>query len=328
MIRRILLLVLVILLISPVFFYFQFQPASKIRWGLNFSIEQASYLGFDWRQMYVEILDDLKPKRLRIMAYWEILEPVPGRFNFGDIDFLLEEAEERNVQAILVLGQKQPRWPECHHPAWYENLTVPEQQAAVLAMLQTAVNHFKPFSSIRAWQVENEPFFPYGPRCGSVPKDFLKQELALVKSLDARPIVVTDSGEKGDWLRTAFAGGEVFGSTMYRQVYHDKKQRYIRYPIPPALYRLKAGIVKTFSNIDEFIGVELQGEPWFATDVFQTPWARQAELMNPRIFSEYVEYARRVGFAENYFWGVEWWYWARAQGHPELWDSAKQILSD
>lgn len=315
------------LLVLAGFFYWQFRASAEIEWGLNFSIRQAEYLGFDWQKMYLDILDDLKPKRLRVVAYWQNLEPEPGQFTFQEFDELMLEGRKRDIEIILAVGHKLPRWPECNHPAWYENLSKAEQEERWLLMLEKAVSHFREFDVVVAWQVENEPFFPFGPECESVPRNFYEKELGLVKSLDKRPIVVTDSGEKGAWLPTALMGGEIFGSTMYREVYHHERQKYIKYPVPPALYRIKAGMVKTFSRIDRFIGVELQAEPWFATNVFDTPWQRQQELMNPEIFMENIEYAKKVGFAENYFWGVEWWYWAMQQGHPEMWEAAKTLMN-
>ena len=310
------------------FFYLQFKAEKNPAWGVNFSIPHAQYLGLDWKKAYLEILQDLGPRRLRIPAYWELVEPQQGQFSFSDIDFLVSEAGKRGARIILVVGYKQPRWPECHEPEWVRIQNEKIKNQNLLDYIKTVIEHYKDSPTVYAWQVENEPYFPYGPDCGSVPADLYKRELALVKSLDTRPLIVTDSGEKGAWLPTAWAGGDIFGSTMYRKVYHHKKQKYVSYAIPPALYRIKAGLVKAFSNIDEFIGVELQAEPWFATDVYQTSWEKQAELMNPQIFSDNAEYARRVGFAENYFWGVEWWYWAKNQGHPEMWEAAKSIINN
>lgn len=297
-------------------------------WGVSFSILHARALGFDSQKMYLDILNELRPKRLRLMAYWEVLEPERGRFDFADFDYLLGEAQARGIEVILALGQKLPRWPECHHPVWYDKLSAPQQEEATLAMLGAAINHFKDFGAITAWQIENEPFFPYGPECYGISRELYQKELDLVKSLDARPIVVTDSGEKGAWLPTAWAGGDIFGSTMYRKVYHHKKTKYIAYRIPPVLYRMKAGMVRIFSSVNQFIGVELQAEPWFVTDALSTDWKRQEELMNPKIFLDNMEYARRVGFAENYFWGVEWWYWAKSQGHPEMWEEGKKVINN
>jgi len=319
---------LIIVALLAAFFYFRFKPAEDIAWGVNFSIPQANYLGFDWEKMYLAILDDLTPQRLRIMAYWEILEPERGEYKFDDIDFLLAEAGKRDIPVILVLGHKQPRWPECHHPDWYEGLSDDEKEEALLAVLGASVEHFKKYDSISAWQIENEPLFPYGPDCRIVKFGTFRKELALVKSLDDRPMVVTDSGEKGAWLPSTWAGGDIFGSTMYREVYYDQKQKYVKYPIPTALYRVKAGMVQTLSRVDKIWGVELQAEPWFETTVHETPWERQKELMNPDKFAANVAYATSVGFEENYFWGVEWWYWARQHGYPEMWEAAKKLMSE
>jgi hypothetical protein len=50
--------------------------------------------------------------------------------------------------------------------------------------------------------------------------------------------------------------------------------------------------------------------------------------MNPSIFYDNINYAKKSGFKEHYFWGAEWWYWAKAQGHSEMWDSAKNFLTN
>lgn len=307
--------------------FMSFRPTREPKWGVSFSVSEASYLGFDWQKMYTEILGELQPKYLRTMAYWELIQPEKDKFNFSEIDRVLLEAKQRGIQVILVVGRKQPGWPECHEPEWVRSLDSSLQRDRLMEYIQKTVERYRGNESVSGWQVENEPFFAYGPHCAAIPRELFEEELALVKSLDSRPIIVTDSGEKGAWLPTAWAGGDIFGSTMYRNIYHDRKQKYIKYPIPPVLYRLKAGLTKVLSGADKFIGVELQAEPWFATNIFETSWEAQAALMNPAILKEYVDYAKRVGFGENYFWGVEWWYWARSQGHPEMWEAAKLIFN-
>ncbi len=308
--------------------FFQFSPAKEVTWGLNYSILQAQFLGLDWQKNFREVLTDFRPKILRIPVYWQTVERERGKFNFADYDYLLGEARKNGAKVILVIGLKQPRWPECHEPEWVRNQKLNIKSQKVLEYIREVVLHYRNNTAVKYWQIENEPFFEYGPNCPKISRDFYQQELALVKSLDLRPIVVTDSGEKGAWLPVAMSGGEIFGSTMYRKVYHHQKHKYIRYPIPPQLYRFKAGVVKTFTKADRFIGVELQAEPWFSTDPYHTPWPEQAALMNPEVFWEYIDYARRVGFAENYLWGVEWWYWARNLGHPEMWEAARKIINN
>jgi hypothetical protein len=50
--------------------------------------------------------------------------------------------------------------------------------------------------------------------------------------------------------------------------------------------------------------------------------------MNPKVFSQNVAYARSVGFADNYLWGVEWWYWlAKQKNDWGMWQAAKEAIA-
>ncbi len=323
---KIILGILVFALIGSAYFYFRFRPADEITWGVSYSMGTANYLGLNAEVTYLRMLDELKPKKIRLMAYWEDLEMERGKFNFSQMDWMLLEAEKREVKVLLVVGHKQPRWPECHHPTWYENLDLVQRQEALLSMLEVTVNHFKTFSAISAWQVENEPFFDFGPNCETKRYELVAEEVALVKSIDNKPIVLTDSGEKGNW-HDAASLADIFGATMYRTVYHSRFERYITYPLPPAFYRIRGGILQTFQWQKPIIGVELQAEPWYQSTVFDSPVEKQKELMNPEIFSDNINYARRVGFSENYLWGVEWWYWLEAKhGDSSMLDAAKEVF--
>ena len=49
--------------------------------------------------------------------------------------------------------------------------------------------------------------------------------------------------------------------------------------------------------------------------------------MNAEIFEKNIQYARSAGFAKNYLWGVEWWYYAKTkQGDDSIWQAAKKIM--
>lgn len=329
MIKKIIIVIVIVIVFTLAYFYSLFEPAKQIEWGVTFSPRHAEYLGFDWKTVFIEIINDLKPKHLRLMTYWEDLESTKGKFDFQMNDEMLIEAEKRNIDVILVVGLKQPRWPECHNPAWYNDLPEEEKTSAQLNMVKAAVEHFKSFPAIKAWQVENEPLFSFGPMCPKTDKKLLKQEIALVRSLDQRPIILTDSGELGRWVPLIKTGKpDIFGSTMYRIV-HSPHLGYFKYPLPPAFFRIKAGIVKRFTGISDIIGVELQAEPWFSDDVFRTDLKTQNALMNPIAFEKNIEYAKKVGFRENYLWGVEWWYWqAKRNNDWGMWDKAKQLFAE
>jgi hypothetical protein len=319
------LLALILLFIAVC--YVIYRPAKNPIWAINYSPDQAAYLDHDPEVLLQRILTDLRPQKIRLVAYWENLEPQPGKFDFSKTDRLLDIAEQGNTKVLLVIGHKQPRWPECHHPAWYEHLSVEQQRTALTGMLEVVVNHFKGRAVVERWQLENEPLFDFGLRCPVLPLVDLQEEAALVRKLDSRPIVMTDSGEKGDWFRAA-RYADVFGSTMYRTVHQSRSNKYVTYPIPPEFYRIRAGMLKFWPGANEVIGVELQAEPWFMQDPHDMPLSRQNELMNAAIFKDNVNYAARTGLAEHYLWGVEWWYWLNDnKGEPEMVNVAKEFFN-
>ncbi len=302
-------------------------PQKDIMWGLNFSSVRAKDLGFQPLPLFRTILTDLKPEVIRLPAYWEELEPNQNQFDFSLVDSLLSETDKRGTKVILAVGGKLPRWPECHHPKWYEQLTPEQKDQTLLNMIKQTVTHLKQHPSIGAWQIENEQFFEYGPDCPMVSSKLYKQEIAAIRELDQRPLVGTDSGEKGPWINTAWTGVDIMGATMYREVYLDKKGHYQTYPLPAWTYNIKAGLVRLFSGANKTIGVELQAEPWFISDAQHTSLEEQRQHMNPEIFQQNVEYATKTGFSENYFWGAEWWYWMKQQGDDSMVKAAKQLFN-
>ncbi len=325
---KIISVLLLLVLLSAVYFYFQFKPAQKIEWGVTFSHHEARGLGFDDRTMYLDILNDLNPKKVRLMTYWEDIERTKGKFDFSVIDWQLNEAQKRNIGVLLVVGRKQPRWPECHQPDWFGGLTAADQDQAVLDFIKATVEHVKASPVIKQWQVENEPYFIFGVNCPAISKDLFTKEVALLRSLDDRPIVATDSGDRGGWIPVGRSGADIVGVTLYRLSYDEKYGGYYRYPIPAAYYRVRAGILASLTNIKEVWNVELQMEPWFINGAFNTPLEIQNSLMNPKVFNENIEYAKKIGFAENYLWGVEWWYWmAKKNNDWGMWATAKDLFA-
>lgn len=314
--------------IAAFLYLIQLWPSKHITWGVSYSPVQATSLGLDPKATYSDMLRTLQPKKVRLMTYWDTVEAERGKFTFSDIDAMLKEAGDHHTQILLVVGLKQPRWPECHSPSWYTSLSSEDKQKATLSYIRAMVEHAKASSAVVAWQVENEPFFDFGPNCPTIQRSFLKQEVALVKSLDSRPVLVTDSGELGFWLPVATTGADYFGSTMYRTV-HNQRYGYITYPIPPLAFRLKAGLLRLLVYPKQIVGVELQAEPWFLSDAVHTNIDEQKKLMNKDIFEKNIAYARAVGFADNYLWGVEWWYWlSRNYNDNSMLVRAKQLFQE
>ena len=254
-----LLLIIVELVTFCMLVYFKdFGKGKNPEIGVTFSKAYAESLGLDWQKTYLAIIDDLKVENIRLIAQWNEVEPEFNQFNFNHLDWMIDQAAQRNVKVILVVGRRVPRWPECHDPVWLSPLPAEKIEIEQLKMIQTVVEHFKVKDNIKMWQVENEPFLTEFGECPEFSLSQVKKEIALVKTLDDRPILITDSGELSSWFKTGNLGDK-FGHTMYRSVYSELLG-FSKYMLPASFYRIKAGI--NGLALENVIVAELQAEPW------------------------------------------------------------------
>jgi len=296
-------------------------PAENVTLGVTFSDKYAVSLGLDWREVYISILDDIGVRKFRIPVYWDQVEKKSGVYDWSDVDWMLEEAGKRGAEVILAIGHKTPRWPECHTPKWAKILSEEELQQRVLRIVRREVEHFKDFDNVTLWQVENEPLFHFGD-CPPPDREFLKEEIDLVRSLDDRSIMVTDSGELSTWVRTASLG-DVLGISMYRLVW-NKNLGFLFWPLTPRYYSERIVLVKKV--VDRVIISELQAEPWFRGSFDETSLEEQFETMNLPHLLNTIDFAKRTGADEVYLWGVEWWYWLKEQGNTDFYTAARGLF--
>ncbi len=302
-------------------------PREDVALGMTFSSRYATDLGLDWKETYLALLDDVGVKKMRLPVYWDLVEKDRGSYDYADLDWQLEEARKRQVEVILTIGQKVPRWPECHIPEWAEKDDDVRHQGILHFMTKT-VERYKQDTAVIKWQVENEPFLPFGI-CPAFDVSFLEQEVALVKALDpSRPVLLTDSGELSLWYGAASRGDE-FGTTLYRDIYSKKVGGYFTYPIGPNFFRAKGWLVRTFAKQNHLMVIELQAEPWASGWIVNIPLSEQFLTMNENKLRNNVAYAKQVGFPEVYLWGGEWWYWLKVkQDYPAVWETGKQLFHD
>jgi hypothetical protein len=318
-------LLFLLILFFSLFFIGSVPQADKIAWGVNFSQKHSQSLGLDWKENYLALLDDLNVKNIKLAVHWDLIEPQENQFNFQDLDWQIEKAEEKGVKLVLAIGMKTPRWPECHVPEWAKSKSKQEQQEEILKMLENIVLRYKDSLAVKYWQVENEPLFPFGD-CPWIDKDFLKKEIDLVKSLDKKDrVLISDSGEGSFWIQAAILG-DIVGTTIYRKAWFHQPGFYVNYPFPPIFYARKAQIInKLFDK--EVICVELQTEPWGPKLLYDSPLKEQEKTMNLEQFKANIEFAKKTGLKEFYLWGSEWWYWMKKkQNRPAIWDQAKKIF--
>ena len=315
------------------------DPDRDIVWGVTFSDTYSRALGLDWQKNFSAIVDELRPKKMRLVAYWDEIETSQGQFDFSALDWQLDRARERGIQVILAVGMRTPRWPECHIPKWVGQLSLSypespnEREAHVISYVREVITRYRDNPALQMWQVENEPFLKFG-ECPKRGIDFLEKEVALVRSLDpAHPIVITDGGEFGLWNR-AIRAGDIFGTTMYRRIYPPSIGRYtgiIDYPLSPSFFRFRQRFARWFTGeyAKPFVVIELQAEPWGRVESPLWSYDDQVHIFSPDYFRETIQFAKDTGFDEYYLWGSEWWYYAREkQNNAQYWNIAKNLILD
>lgn len=321
--------IIIVLVILASFIFERTYPYHQLKFGVTFSPKYARYLNLDWQKTYLQILDELKIKNLRIPSYWNSLEKEAGKYDFSETDFMLTEGLKRGVRIMLVVGGRQPRWPECHLPSWAKLLSISERHQKTFELIQRVVERYRDNSAIWAYQVENEPFaWWFGENCDPPDKKFLQQEVALVKKLDKRPVVITDSGEWGLWV-DAITPADILGSSVYTKAYNSNLHIYMPYLFPAYFYQLKAVLIKRVPNQQnkKILVTELQAEPWLSgKDPKENLPQNQTKSFSLSDFKANIEFVKKIGFEENYLWGVEWWFWMSENGYPEYLEYAKTLF--
>ncbi len=330
---QIILLLLLALVVSPliVFFIIRPKPQKDINYGVTFSKKYSQELGMNWKTTYLKILDDLGTKNIRLVAYWDEVERIPNVYDWNDVKWQLEEAKKRNLNVIMTIGRKVPRYPECFEPTWWKETTDEKARDAELyEYIYNTVTELKAYDVIKIWQVENEPFFPFG-ECMPIKKSVVTQEVEVVRSLDNRPILIQDSGEGGFWF-PSYNLGDYLAISMYRKIWYNfwgtlfGKFIYFQYPLAHWTYKIKADLVGV--PYQKIFVTELQAEPWGPGINSSLTQEEKYKSMSRQDFIATISYAQKAGFKNLYFWGVEWWLWEKDfNNNPFFWDTAKALFN-
>lgn len=312
-------------------FYLNYPTVNpNIKYGVNFSHLYAEEMGLNWQDTYIKILDELKPSGIRLVAYWDRIEKENDQYDYGYLKWQVEEAQKRDVDVILAIGKKVPRWPECFEPTWWRDLdSETAKETELLDFVKTTLNEFKGYDTIKIWQIENEPFFPFG-FCSPYKESTLMKEIELTRSIDSRPILTQDSGEGGLWFRS-YTHSDYLGISMYRKIWYDfwgaflGNFIYFTYPLPEWSYRMKA-LILGIPHENIYV-TELQAEPWGPGLNSNLSEEDKNKTMSVNDFVNVISYAQNAGFEHLYFWGAEWWLWEKeVNGNAYYWDTAKALF--
>jgi hypothetical protein len=320
-----------ILFLACILFYLIFGYGKKVenpQYGVSFNTIYAQELGLNWQEVYDALFEELGVQKIRLAAHWNMIEPKDNTYNFTELDYQIERASAHDAEIIMALGKRLPRWPECHIPDWALNLSKEQQEKEILEYIEHVINRYKSNSSIKIWQVENEPFLSMFAKshCYNFDEKFLEKEIELVRSLDEqkRPILITDSGELSTW-RKAFSHGDIFGTTMYVYSWNEFTGEF-RNLFLPGFYTFRSNFWNLFQKDKPSIIAELSLEPWLDKPVIKEKTEIQIHRMSPEKFENVLDFAKHTGMHVQYVWGAEWWYYMKLQGEDWYWQKGKELF--
>ncbi len=298
--------------------------------GATFIPNYARYYDLDPKETLSAIINDLGVKRLRLVSYWSDIEKDRGLYNYDELDWQMQMAEEHGVKVSLALGLRQPRWPECHMPSWAQEMPGQSWYKPLEDFIGNTVQRYKDSPALDSYQLENEFFLKAFGICYDFNRDRLVSEYNLIKRLDPVTPVVVSMSNNAIGTPIGDPKPDVWAISVYKRVW-DKfiTMRYFEYPIPAWYYAFRAGFTELTRGRPVFMH-ELQAEPW-TPDKFggtkSTPVAEQYKSMDADRLVDRIEYGRATGMRTMDLWGAEWWYWLKvSKNEPDVWNTAKQEI--
>ena len=172
------------------------QPRGSTQLGISFRPLQAEALGLEPRAALQALLR-YPFEVIRIAAYWDRLEPAPGRLETGELDRVLDAAEQAGKQVVLGVGAvKNFGYPEFFVPDHHLGRQLPEgtlvtpggQRGLLRAaeeFLTRVTARYADRDAIIAWQVEHEAVDPLGmEHSWRLSEAFVRAEVAAVRAAD------------------------------------------------------------------------------------------------------------------------------------------------
>lgn len=304
---------------------------SDVEYGISWSKPYAEDLGLDSRRGLEQAMDELGVRRVRLPAYWSLIESERDKMNFEWLDEHIDVIAKRQGSIILAIGSRLPRWPECWAPDWTKDLNAEDRKQQQLEYVRAVHARYADNPAIISWQVENEATLTIYVNCPGLTKELVKDEMKLVRELEKarpahlqRPVVTTDSGELSTWLTfTGHIDGK--GVSVYRVLNSPLIGIFRHKLIPPWFYGRKALLAQPFTG--EIYVSEFQMEPWANQPLTTLADEEQFETFDLEQLRSNLWYAKRVGMKRIDFWGAEWWLWMKEKrSHPEFWEEMRKVF--
>lgn len=278
---------------------------------------QCEYLGLDYRETFLKIMQPREFELIRLGAYWNRIERVSGEFDFVELDWLLAQCKQRGVKVMLTVGMKAPRWPEFHLPKWVgEDLQSEDLQNATLDFVERVAQHVQiEFAEVIEYiQVENEPYHKFDVNANrALPYSLVAREIQLVRKYlrphqkvaltcglsMTVPLFWQDLYAMVQCVRLA----DVVGFNVYVKMGVEGGRYITTHPMFFAQLKMYRWVLERFGK-ETFIA-EMQNEPWehgamvHVGKVEYPSWSeQQTAVLLSRLES--------CGFRTILEWGCEW----------------------
>jgi hypothetical protein len=343
------------------------QPRGTTQLGISFRPLQAEALGLEPGAALRSLLA-YPFQILRVAAYWDRLEPAPGRLDPGELDRVLDAAEQAGKRVILGVGAvKNFGYPEFFVPAHHLDrplpegaLVTPRSQARLLQaateFLTTVVRRQASRDAIIAWQVEHEATDPLGlEHSWRLSEAFVRAEVEAVRAADpaGRPVLMNGflptstpvavqqrwrTRDQGDSLAVAQRLADIVGIDCYPRhalssagplsVYLDGSQTRRRQRQHRRL------LDRAAAAGCRLMIAEGQAEPWEAVTTPPNPAGQVMYSCRPEDLI--TTYSRLVRLASEWrhvldsylFWGAEYWLARDRQGDPSYLRAFARVLDE
>jgi hypothetical protein len=339
-------------------------PADGAPLGISFRPLQAQALDLDPTAALAELLQ-YPFTAIRLAAYWDRIEPAPGKFDPSWLDWQVEAAEHAGKQIIICVGPvKAFGYPEFFVPAHHLPTPLPEGRLitpgshrplleAGIEFLTRIIGRYAGHEQVIAWQVEHEAVDPLGmEHSWRLSAGFAAAEVAAARAADpSRPVLlngflpVTTPVAASQWWRTRDQGDSlVVASDLADVVGIDYYPRHalsalggqtlyldgVAGRLGPRRYR---GLAARAASAGKRVMIsEIQAEPWEAITVPPSPPGRGMYSCLPEHmivnYNQCVRWSRRTppGASAYLFWGAEYWLLRALQGDPTYLRAFSRVL--
>jgi hypothetical protein len=342
------------------------EAAGSTLLGISFRPLQAREFGLDPLGALTELLPYPFPL-IRLAAYWNQIERVPGGFDTTALDEQLDAAAQAGKKIILCVGAvKAFGYPEFFVPAHHLPVPLPEGQligdGAHRALLDAAagfvtgvVERYRAHPAIVGWQIEHDAVDPLGmEHSWRLAAGFVAAEVAAVRAADeSRPIVLNGflptslpvrlqqwwrTRDQGDSLAVAAGLADIVGLDFYPRhglvrlgpvtaYLAGSNARWVR----GASLRYCRGVASSGRQI---MVTEGQGEPWETmTTPPSTPGRAMFSCPPEHVIDNYnsaMRLGRSVprGLWAYLFWGAEYWLLRKQQGDDSYLRAFARVLAE